>query len=130
MKKEDNKEILRSSRWVWLVVVIFGGLLMIFGGVQDVLKFFAPELSLVPTWYSALPLVALVCGLIVLASAGMNLVWGLQLRQAEPIQEKRLAQYIAALSGIAVIADWISGYYGFGSLLAVLVSLWLIHKNG
>lgn len=130
MNEENNKEIMRSNRWVWLVVVLLGGLLTIFGGVQNLLKYFAPELSLTPTWYSAPPLAFLVCGLIVLISAGMNLIWGVQLRQAEPMQEKSLALKISAISGIGLIADWICGYYGFGSLLAMLAGLWLLRKNG
>jgi hypothetical protein len=31
-----------------------------------------------------------------------------------------------------MIADWISGYYGFGSLMALLAGVWLMmkHPNG
>ena len=70
--------------WAWLVVLLLGGLLMLYGGAQDVTLFFSPEgdLAPVPSWRPVSPLVGLVCGLIVLASAGLNLAWGWQLRRA------------------------------------------------
>ena len=116
-------------RWAWLVVLLLGGLLMIYGGAQDVLLFFAPELAPVPSWHPTPPLVGLVCGLIVLTSAGMNVVWGWQLRRAEGDEERRLARRVALVSGVGVIADWIGGYYGFGSLVALLVGVWLTRKQ-
>ena len=116
-------------RWAWLVVLLLGGLLMIYGGAQDVLLFFAPELAPVPSWYATPPLVGLVCGLIVLASASLNVVWGWQLRRAEGDEERRLARRVALISGAAMIADWVSGYYGFGSLAALLTGLWLTARH-
>ncbi len=109
-------------RWAWLVIFLLGGLLMLYGGAQDLTLFFAPDLALVPSWHPVSPLVGLVCGLIVLASAGLNVVWGWQLRHAEGAQERRLARRVALVSGMGMIADWISGYYGFGSLMALLAS--------
>ena len=91
--------------------------------------FFSPGLAPVPSWHSAPPLVALVCGVIVLASAGLNVVWGWQLRRAESAQERRLARRVALVSGVAMIADWVSGYYGFGSLVALLTGIWLMTKH-
>jgi len=116
-------------RWAWLVVFLLGGLLMLYGGVQDVTLFFSPDLAPVPSWHSAPPFVGLVCGLIVLASAGLNLVWGWQLRRAEGARERRLARRVALVSAVAMIADWVSGYYGFGSLMALLIGLWLMTKH-
>jgi len=116
-------------RWAWLVVFLLGGLLMLYGGAQDVTLFFAPELAPVPSWYPVPPLVGLVCGLIVLASAGLNVVWGWQLRRAEEAEELRLARRVALVSGAAMIADWVSGYYGFGSLMALLTGVWLMRKH-
>ena len=118
-------------RWAWLVVFLLGGLLMIYGGAQDLTLFFAPEgdLAPVPSWYPTPPIVGLVCGLIVLASAGLNVVWGWQLRHADGAEERRLARRVALVSGVGVIADWISGYYGFGSLVSLLTSIWLARKQ-
>ena len=118
-------------RWAWLVVFLLGGVLMIFGGAQDLTLFFAPEgnLAPVPSWHPVLPLVGLVCGLIVLTSAGMNLVWGWQLRSAAGGDELRLARWVALVSGAAVIADLVSGYYGFGSLMALLAGVWLMREH-
>ena len=116
-------------RWAWLVVFLLGGLLMLCGGAQDVTLFFAPELALVPSWRPAPPLVGLVCGLIVLASAGLNLAWGWRLRRADGAQGRRLARRVALVSSVAMIADWVSGYYGFGSLAALLTGLWLMVKH-
>ncbi|MBE9507172.1 MAG: hypothetical protein IMY86_03915 [Chloroflexi bacterium] len=118
-------------RWAWLVVFLLGGLLMLYGGAQDVTLFFSPEgdLAPVPSWHPIPPLVGLVCGLIVLASAGLNVVWGWQLRRAEGAREQRLARRVALVSGVAMIADWASGYYGFGSLMALLTSIWLMMKH-
>jgi len=93
-------------RWAWLVVFLLGGLLMLYGGAQDVTLFFSPELALVPSWHPAPPLVGLVCGLIVLASAGLNVVWSWQLRRAKGAEERRLACQAALVSGIAMIADY------------------------
>ena len=115
-------------RWAWLVVLLLGGLMMIYGGAQDVLLFFAPELALVQSWYPAPPAIGLVCGLIVLVSAGLNIAWGWQLRCAEGADEIRIARRVAVVSGAAMVADWISGYYGFGSLMALLTSIWLMRR--
>ena len=117
-------------RWAWLVVLLVGGLLMLYGGAQDLTLFFAPEgdLAPVPSWYATPPLVGLVCGLIVLASAGLNVVRGWRLRRAESDEERSLARRVALVSGVGVIADWVSGYYGFGSLMALLTGVWLMTK--
>ena len=115
-------------RWAWLVVFLLGGLLMLYGGAQDVTLFFAPELAPVSSWYPAPPAVGLVCGLIVLASAGLNVVWGWQLRRTECARERRLARRVALVSGVAMVADWIGGYYGFGSLVALLTGIWLMRR--
>jgi hypothetical protein len=117
-------------RWAWLVVFLLGGVLMIYGGAQDLTLFFSPEgnLAPVPSWHPVLPLVGLVCGMIVLASAGLNLVWGWQLRGAEGDDELRLARWVALVSGAAVIGDWVSGYYGSGSFMALLTGIWLMRK--
>ncbi len=119
-------------RWAWLVVFLLGGLLMLYGGAQDVSIFFLPggDLALVPSWHPTRPVVGLVFGLIVLASAGLNIVWGWQLRCAEGFQERRLARRVAFVSTVGMIADWVSGYYGFGSLIALLTGIWLMRSRG
>ena len=117
-------------RWAWLVVLLLGGLLMLYGGAQDVTLFFSSDLAPVPAWHPAPPLVGLICGLIVLGSAGLNVVWGWQLRRAEGTEERRLARRVALVSGVGMIADWVvSGYYGLGSLMALLTSIWLMRKH-
>ena len=116
-------------RWAWLIVMLLGGLLMIFGGLQDILLFFIPEMTLVPGWYTTLPELGLICGLIVFTSAVLNILWGWQLKNAEGDQEQILASRVALVSAIAMIADWISGYYGFGSLVAFLIGIWLIKRQ-
>jgi hypothetical protein len=55
-------------------------------------------------------------------------VWGWQLRRAEDAEERRLARRVTLVSGVAMIADWVSGYYGFGSLMALLTGVWLMMK--
>jgi hypothetical protein len=74
-------------RWTWLIVLLLGGLLMLYGGAQDVTLFFSPEgdLSPVPSWHPIPPLVGLVCGLIALGGShqrrgddrrlGQRLLW-------------------------------------------------------
>ena len=118
-------------RWAWLVVFLLGGLLMLYGGVQDLTLFFSPEgdLAPVPPWHPAPPLAGLVSGLIVLVSAGLNVVSGWQLRRAEGARERRLARRVAFASAVAMIADWVSGYYGFGSLMALLTAIWLMKRQ-
>jgi hypothetical protein len=101
---------------------------MIFGGVQDVTLFFSPELALVPSWHPNPAVVGLACGLIVLASAGLNVIWGWQLRRAEGAQERRLARRAALVSGVAMAADGVSGYYGFGSLVALPTGICLMRR--
>lgn len=115
--------------WAWLVIFLLGGLLMIYGGAQDLMLYFAPNLIPVPSWHQVHPLVGLICGLIVLVSALLNIVWGWQLRHAEGNDELRLARSVAHINGVAMIADWISGYYGFGSLMALLAGIWLVRKH-
>ena len=116
-------------RWAWLVVFLLGGVLMLFGGAQDVAIFYSSDLAPVPSWHPVPPVVGLVCGLIVLVSAGLNIVWGWQLRRADSVQERRLASRVAIVSAVAMIADWISGYYGFGSLMALLTGVWLMRRG-
>ena len=128
MKKIIKKQ--GFHRWAWLVVFLLGGILMIYGGAQDITLFFSPEgeLAPVPSWHSVSPIVGLVCGLIVLASAVFNIVWGLRLRHAEGVYEYKLVRHVVIISGVGMVADWISGYYGFGSLMALLTGLWLIRR--
>ena len=116
-------------RWAWLVVFLVGGVLMLFGGAQDVALFFSSDLAPVPSWHPVPPLVGLACGLIVLVSAGLNIVWGWQLRRTDTVQERRLASRVALISAVAMIADWVSGYYGFGSLMALLTGVWLMRRG-
>ena len=116
-------------RWAWLVVFLLGGVLMLFGGAQDVAIFFSSDLAPVPSWHPVPPVLGLVCGLIVLVSAGLDIVWGWQLRRADAVQERRLASRVAIVSAVAMIADWVSGYYGFGSLMALLTGVWLMRRS-
>jgi hypothetical protein len=117
-------------RWVWLVVFLLGGLLMLFGGAQDLAIFFSPNILPVPSWHTVPPVVGLICGLIVLASAVLNLIWGWQMWYAESAQEQRLARRVALVSAVAMVADWICGYYGFGSLMASpVLPLSRLHLN-
>jgi len=44
----------------WLIILLLGGLLILYGGAQDVLLFFAPDMVPVPSWYSVTPVVGLV----------------------------------------------------------------------
>ena len=115
--------------WSWLVVFLLGGVLMLFGGAQDVALFFMSDLALVPSWHPVPPVVGLVCGLIVLVSAGLNIVWGWHLRVADAVQERRLASRVSLVSAVAMIADWVSGYYGFGSMMALLTGVWLLRRG-
>ena len=116
-------------RWAWLVVFLLGGVLMLFGGAQDVAIFFSSDLAPVPSWHPVPPLVGLVCGLIVLVSAGLDIVWGWQLRRVDGVLERKLASRVAIVSAVAMIADWVSGYYGFGSLMALLTGVWLMRRG-
>ena len=116
-------------RWAWLVVFLLGGVLMLYGGAQDVAIFFSSDLVPVPSWHPVPPVLGLVCGLIVLVSAGLDIVWGWQLRLADAVQERRLASRVALVSAVAMIADWVSGYYGFGSLMALLTGVWLLRRG-
>ena len=116
-------------RWSWLVVFLLGGVLMLYGGAQDVALFFSSDLAPVPSWHQVPPVLGLVCGLIVLVSAGLNIVWGWQLRRADTVLERRLASRVVIISAVAMIADWVSGYYGFGSLMAMLTGVWLMRRD-
>jgi hypothetical protein len=116
-------------RWAWLVVFLLGGVLMLYGGAQDVALFFSSDLAPVPSWHPVPPVVGLVCGLIVLVSAGLDIVWGWQLRRADAVQERRLASWVVIVSAVTMIADWVSGYYGFGSLMALLTGIWLMRRG-
>jgi len=65
----------------------------------------------------------------VLVSAGLNIFWGWQLRRVDGVLERRLANRVAIVSAVAMIADWVSGYYGFGSLMALLTGVWLMRRG-
>jgi len=58
-----------------------------------------------------------------------DLCWGWHLRRAESDEERRLARRVALVSGVGMMADWVSGYYGFGSLMALLAGVWLMRKH-
>lgn len=116
-------------RWAWLVIFTWGGLVMLYGGIQDMLLFFAPKLALVPSWYVAPPIVGLVCGLIVIFSAGLNIGWSWQLKHAIGEKEIMLARRVVLVSVVAMVADWVSGYYGCGSMVALLIGLWLMRRK-
>ena len=116
-------------RWAWLTVLVWGGLVMLYGGAQDMLLFFAPDLVLVPSWYITPPIIGLVCGLIVIISAGLNIMWGWQLKHAVGEKELLIARRVALISGVAMLADWLSGYYGFGSMVALLIGLWSMRRK-
>ncbi len=106
MKKIMKKQ--GFHRWAWLVVFLLGGLLMIYGGVQGVTLFFSPEgeFAPVPSWHSVPPIMGLACGLIVLASAVLNIAWDWRLRRVEGVYECRLAQHVVIISGVGMVADW------------------------
>jgi hypothetical protein len=36
---------------------------------------------------------------------------------------------VVIVSAVAMIADWVSGYYGFGSLMALLTGVWLMRRG-
>ena len=119
-------------RWAWLIIILLGGLLMVFGGVQDLLIFFKPGLEMVPSWHPIPSVVGLICGLIVSVSALSNIILGLLIRCAVGAKELKLAYFVVVTSGLGLAADLTSGYYGFGCLIALLVSIWLIcrfHKT-
>jgi len=59
----------------------------------------------------------------------LNLVWSWYLRSAEGAEEQKLARRVALVGGVGMIADWVSGYYGFGSLMALLTGVWLMRKR-
>ncbi|MHA1490617.1 MAG: hypothetical protein ACTSRI_13295 [Promethearchaeota archaeon] len=58
----------------------------------------------------------------------LNIIWAWQLRCAEDTLEKKLARWVALVSTIALICNWIWGYYGFGSFIALLIAIWLMRK--
>ncbi|MCK4849126.1 MAG: hypothetical protein KAT16_08885 [Candidatus Heimdallarchaeota archaeon] len=115
-------------RWAWLMIFLLGGVLMIFGGLQDIMLFFSSDVVPIPSWHPAPPEVGLICGFLVLISAGLSIILSLQLRKATGLLEKTLAQKIALISLFAMVCDWISGYYGFGSFIALIITIWLIRR--
>jgi type IV secretory pathway VirB2 component (pilin) len=115
-------------RWAWLVIIIMGGIGMVFGGAQDVILFFSDDLIIIHSWHPVIPVVGLVCGIIVMITGGLNIMWGWQIKQAEGTIEKKLAQKVALFSVVAMIFDWICGYYGFGSLMALLTAIYLLRR--
>ena len=46
-------------RWAWLVVFLLGGVLMLFGGTQDMALYFSPDLAPVSPWHPVPSLVGL-----------------------------------------------------------------------
>lgn len=126
LNKIQIKEKQGFHRWAWLVIFLLGGLLMVFGGVQDVLLFFKPEISMVAPWHPIPSTVGLICGLIVLISAISNIILSLLLRKAIGNKELRIVIIIASISLIGLVADLISGYYGFGNLVALIICIILI----
>ena len=101
---------------------------MVFGGLQDLFLFFLPDLSMMSSWHPIPSIVGLICGIIVLLSAISNIILSLLLRKAIGTIELRIVYSITLISFIGLVADLVSGYYGFGSLIALLVGLWLIYK--
>ncbi len=72
---------------------------------------------------------ALGCGLIVTVSAVLNVIWGWQLRYAIGGEELTIARRVALVSGVAMVTDLASGYYGCGSMAALLSGVYLIWRS-
>ena len=86
---------------------------MLYGGAQDVALYFAPGLAPVSSWRVVLPAVGLVCGLVVLASAGFNLVWGWRLRRATGALERKLAGHVALVSATPMVRQLCLGAWSY-----------------
>ena len=116
-------------RWAWLVILLIGGLLMIYGGLQDVSLFFFEDLAPVPSWHPIQPIVGLICGVIIVLIAIFSVILALKLKNADKELEQKLAKIVLISNGIAFVCDLICGYYGFGNLIALLIAIWLLKRN-
>ena len=116
-------------RWSWLVILLLGGLLMIYGGLQDVSLFFFKDLAPVPSWHPIDPIVGLICGVIIVLIAILTFILALKLKNADKELEQKLARIVIISNGIAFACDLICGYYGFGNLIALIITIWLLRRN-
>ncbi|MHA1910627.1 MAG: hypothetical protein ACTSYA_02925 [Candidatus Kariarchaeaceae archaeon] len=119
-----------NHKWAWILIFLIGGVLMIYGGVQDIMIYFVEDLP-VASWHTISPEIALICGIIVLISALLTIYWSLQAYKQIENHELtyKIAQKIVVVNFIATITDWICGYYGFGSLVALIIAILLIRKK-
>ncbi len=114
---------------VWVVVLI-GGLFMVYGGILDIMVYFQKTLPFAPPpWYSVDAKISLVFGVFVLILALYLILISFKVKTS--IKERRinrlelLIKSISIVCLVGMIADFIAGYYARGFLLILLALIYL-----
>ena len=114
---------------VWVIILI-GGLFMVYGGILDIMVYFQKTLPFAPLpWYSVDAKISLVFGVLILILALYLILVSFKVKTA--VKEKRidklelLIKSISIVSIVGTIADFITGYYARGFLLILLALIYL-----
>ncbi len=126
LQKKENHDF---TKQIWIILLL-GGLFMIYGGVLDIMTCFNATLPLAPPgWHTIDTKISLICGIIVLFTAFYLIVKSFEIKTIiEERRKKKIKPLIKALLIVCItgtIADLIAGYYAIGFLMALLGLIYL-----
>lgn len=134
LQKTNKEERYDFTKTVWIILLL-GGLFMIYGGVLDIMVYFNATLPFAPpSWHTVDTEVSLVCGIIVLFMAVYLIVKSIEVKTIiEEKRESEITPLIKALMIVCItgtIADLIAGYYARGFLVSMLGLIYLNYSLG
>ncbi len=124
----ENKEG-KFSKYVWIIILL-GGLFMIYGGILDIMVYFERTLPFAPpSWHTIDTKISLICGIFILFAAVYLILKSLKIKSiTEEGRKNKLKQLMKVLLMVCItgtIADFIAGYYARGFLIGLLGIMYL-----
>lgn len=113
-----------NIQWI-RIVILLGGLFMIYGGILDILMYFGKTLPFSPpSWHSVDTRISLICGIFVLIGAIYLILKSFEIKsiinKGEMVKLRPLINSLLIVCIIGTIIDFIAGYYARGFLLGLL----------
>jgi len=117
---------------VWIILLV-GGLFMIYGGILDIMAYFERTLPFAPlSWHTIDTRISLICGIYVLLAAVYLIRKSFKikstLKEEERNKTKSLIKALGIVCVIGVITDIIAGYYARGFLIGLLGIMYLHYR--
>jgi len=122
---DKRKHIKRTQ-----IILLMGGLFMIYGGIIDVMGHFGINVLLAPpSWHNINSTIGLICGILILLAAFYLILMSFRLKSLTQedgnYKIKVNLKNILIVCIIGTILDFIAGYYARGFLLVILKLLYL-----